>query len=358
MNMSNEEMKQALLDKLTAEQDTYRAWLLEQPPEEILNHTYEYTMRQDIIFCMEELDLTDAQAAALLASTSPMQDIYKEFDKRDASYMEDIRDSIETRAKDTLTVWQSPLYTQSGAYASEHGELDAYRSSNKANLACKEAIYRAIRDSYHDNCLDTKEAVRQVVDAFGYDRTFYILALTVRHMDWDARFSRDNKEWAKTIPVPSDKDAWGDDRTVQYIVSQSHPGLVDLFIDRARKDFLLTQPLTAEEIKAEAARLLEKLKQPQEPNSPSGTHFMAEVSSDFMARASTKDTEKLQKLLPFQSLSLSSLTDRKGIFAIISKEENRDQTLQKRKPSVRSKLQKTQEATSPKISAKSKEPER
>lgn len=356
--MSNEEMKQALLDKLTAEQDKYRAWLLEQPPEEILKHTYEYTMREDIVFCMEELDLTGAQTVALLASSSPMEDIYREYDKRDNSYMEDIRDSIETRAKDVLDIWQSPLYTQSGAYAREHGELDAYRSSNKANLACKEAIHSAIRNSYHDNCLDTKEAVRQVVDAFGYDRTFYILALTVRHMDWDARFSRSNKEWAKTIPVPDDKDAWGDDRTVGYIVSQSHPGLVDLFINQARRDFLLTQPLTAEEIKAEAARLLDKLKQPQEPNSPNDTHFMAEVSADFMMRASTKDTEKLQKLLPFQSLSLSTLTDRKGIFAIISKEENRDQPLQTRRPSVRSKLQKTQEATSPKISAKSKGQER
>ena len=356
--MSNEEMKQALLDKLAAEQDKYRAWLLEQPPEEILKHTYEYTMREDIVFCMEALDLTGAQTAALLASPSPMEDIYKEYDKRDASYMEDIRDSIETRAKDVLAVWQSPLYTQSGAYAREHGELDAYRSSNMANLACKETIHSAIGDSYHDNRLDAKEAVKQVVDAFGYDRTLYILALTVRHMDWDARFSHSNKEWAKTIPVPDDKDTWGNDCTVHYIVSQSHPGLVNLFINQARHDFLLTQPLTAEEIKAEAVRLLDRLKQPQEPNSPSGTHFMAEVSADFMMRASTKDTEKLQRLLPFQSLSLSTLTDRKGIFAIISREENRDQPLQKRRPSVRSKLQKTQAATSPKISAKSKEQER
>lgn len=356
--MNSEELKQALMDKLNAEQDTYRDWLLKQSPEEILKHTYEYTMREDIVFCAEGLELTEAQMSALLSSPSPMGDIYKEYDKRDSSYMEDIRDSIETRAKEVLAVWQASLYTQTGAYASEHEELDAYRRSNKANMACKEAIGSAIRDCYHDNRLDTQKAVKQVVDAFGYDRTFYVLALTVRHMDWDARFSHSNKAWAKTIPVPYDKDGWGDDRTAQYIVSQAHPGLVDLFIDRARKEFMLTQPLTAEEIKAEAARLLDRLKQPQEPNSPSGTHFMAEVSADFMARASTKDTAKLQKLLPFPSLSLSTLTDRKGVFAIISKEENRDQPLQKRKPSVRSKLQKTQETTSPKISAKSKGQER
>ena len=37
-----------LYDKMKAEQDKYRDWLLSQPPEEILNHTYEYTMREDI----------------------------------------------------------------------------------------------------------------------------------------------------------------------------------------------------------------------------------------------------------------------------------------------------------------------
>ncbi len=44
-----------LYDKMKAEQDKYRDWLLSQPPEEILNHTYEYTMREDIVVCMEEL---------------------------------------------------------------------------------------------------------------------------------------------------------------------------------------------------------------------------------------------------------------------------------------------------------------
>ena len=41
-----------LYDKMKAEQDKYRDWLLNQPPEEILNHTYEYTMREDIVMCM------------------------------------------------------------------------------------------------------------------------------------------------------------------------------------------------------------------------------------------------------------------------------------------------------------------
>ena len=99
----------------------------------------------------------------------------------------------------------------------------------------------------------------------------------------------------------------------------------------------LRHPLTADEIKAEAARLLGKLQEPVQPNSPGGTHFIAEVSRDFMERAGTKDTAALQKLLPFSTLALTTLKDRRGVFALIGKDEDRSQSL--RRPSVRSKLQ-------------------
>ena len=89
-------------------------------------------------------------------------------------------------------------------------------------------------------------------------------------------------------------------RTAQFVVC-SHPGLTDLFLTQARHEQRLRQPLTADEIKAEAARLLGKLQEPVQPNSPGGTHFMAEVSRDFLERAGAKDTAALQKLLPFST---------------------------------------------------------
>ena len=66
--MTQEEMLTALYEKMAAEQDKYRDWLKGQPAAEVLNHAYEYTVREDIVMCMEELDLTEAQAKALLAS--------------------------------------------------------------------------------------------------------------------------------------------------------------------------------------------------------------------------------------------------------------------------------------------------
>ena len=46
--MTHAELNTALYQKMFAEQETYREWLLSQPSEEILNHTYEYTVREDI----------------------------------------------------------------------------------------------------------------------------------------------------------------------------------------------------------------------------------------------------------------------------------------------------------------------
>ena len=40
--MNHDEATKALFEKMKSEQDAYRNWLLQQPPEEILNHTLTY----------------------------------------------------------------------------------------------------------------------------------------------------------------------------------------------------------------------------------------------------------------------------------------------------------------------------
>ena len=47
--MTNEERNTSLYQKMFAEQEKFRDWLKGQPPEEILNHAYEYTVREDIL---------------------------------------------------------------------------------------------------------------------------------------------------------------------------------------------------------------------------------------------------------------------------------------------------------------------
>lgn len=360
--MNNEQLNTALYEKMFEEQEKYRGWLLMQPPEEILNHTYEYTVREDILMALENNDVSDEQATALLQSPSPLGDVFKEFENRETGYMDIVLDCITDRADHVLkaeleqrkVLLATPVYKYPASYAREHDELEAYRASSKANIACKEAVEAAISANYSDNILHPG-GVKQVTDQFGFDRVLYVLANTVRQQEWDGRYSNDNKAWARTIPVFENTDAWGDDRNSRFVVN-SHPGLIDLFVNQARREYLLTQPLTKEEIHMEAAKVLSKLQAPREPNSPNGTHFMAEVSPDFLARAKTKDRDKFMALLPFNALSLSTLNERKGIFAIISKDENRNQPLREGRSSVLKKL-KEPKPEKPSAPKKSKEME-
>lgn len=59
--MTNAELNKALYQKMFAEQETYREWLLSQPSEEILNHTYEYTVREDIWQTVTDRAKSEAQ---------------------------------------------------------------------------------------------------------------------------------------------------------------------------------------------------------------------------------------------------------------------------------------------------------
>lgn len=91
-----------LYEKMKAEQDRYREWLLNQPPEEILRHTFEYTIKEDILLAMENMSLEPMQAKRLLKSLCPLDDVYKEFCTRETGHMDILRDCIEYRANASI----------------------------------------------------------------------------------------------------------------------------------------------------------------------------------------------------------------------------------------------------------------
>ena len=105
--MADTELSSKLYEKVSAEQDKFRAWLMDQPPADILNHAVEYAVREDILMEIEALELPDDQARALLASPDTMADIYKTFSKMvDTGHMDVVRESIEDRAA-TLSMEQA-----------------------------------------------------------------------------------------------------------------------------------------------------------------------------------------------------------------------------------------------------------
>ena len=141
-----------LYEKMSYEQDYYRQWLLSQPPEEILNHAYEYAMREDILMAMETDELTDAQTQALLSSDTPLADVYRYFDRVETDHMDVVRDCISIRANDILRTQEelrkAPIYPYDARYAAEHGEQEQYRASRRANLQCKDAIEAAEKGNF------------------------------------------------------------------------------------------------------------------------------------------------------------------------------------------------------------------
>ena len=97
--MADTELSSKLYEKMSAEQDKFRAWLMEQPPADILLHAVEYAVREDILMEIGALELPDDQARALLASPDTMADIYRTFSKMaDTGHMDVVRESIEDRA--------------------------------------------------------------------------------------------------------------------------------------------------------------------------------------------------------------------------------------------------------------------
>ena len=348
--MTNEELNTTLYKKMFAEQDKFRDWLKSQPSAEVLNHAYEYTVREDILLSLEYNDLTDAQALALLASPSPLADIYQEFDRMESSHMEEIWSCIESQAdamqvsqldqakqlinefcmseydapadfddlsridvayttvgndgyplqvyvdlkeykiereleerpldvrqyssleelienelkgmdfrelvavteaeiqtalaaaEEKVSLSDLPVYRENFDYARECREVETYRISLQANIACKEAIEQAISQSYDGRRL-AEGTASKVMNQFGAERVLYVLANTIQQKEWDGRFTYPNKEWAKTVSIPPNMDSLGMDRNYAIAVS-SHPGLIDLFVTQARKE-MERQPRTS-----------------------------------------------------------------------------------------------------------------
>ena len=179
------------------------------------------------------------------------------------SFIEDKADELASKSKSFADM---KIYPYSGERAERDGDLEWYRQSNKLNIACKEAIENAISRHYRNNTLDAK-AVQSVVAQFGWPRTCFVLANTVREKSWDGRISADNKEWAHRTPIFPDVDTLGKNKRLRYVVD-SHTGLTDLFISALRREY------QQEKVQPEKPSVRDKLQATTKRNSPKvSAHF-------------------------------------------------------------------------------------
>ncbi len=97
------------------------------------------------------------------------------------------------------------------------------------DILCAKAIDKAITDSHDGNYrYDLKSAVNSIIAEYGVDRMNFVLANTLQHNDYDGRFSKSNKEWAKAFDIPQDGQNY-------RFSAQTHPAILDGFINRARQ---------------------------------------------------------------------------------------------------------------------------
>ena len=62
------------------------------------------------------------------------------------------------------------VYRQTASYAREHGEIEMWRESKAANIACRDAIDKAVAENYDGAHLKTDKILDAVVSDFGRER--------------------------------------------------------------------------------------------------------------------------------------------------------------------------------------------
>lgn len=115
------------------------------------------------------------------------------------------------------------LYPFGVTDARSRDEIPLWRESYRANVACRNAIQSAISRHFDgmnldDACLD------EVIADYGYKRTTFVLANTLKQKIDDGRFHRENIEWSRRIYVPPDRE-----HNDSFAVN-SHPAVLDGFI--------------------------------------------------------------------------------------------------------------------------------
>ena len=100
--MTNEELNTALYQKMFDEQERFKDELRNASPQEIMLNAYELVIREDILLSVEENDLSNAQAKALLKSEHPLSDLFNKWENHESRHMEEILDIIECHADDLI----------------------------------------------------------------------------------------------------------------------------------------------------------------------------------------------------------------------------------------------------------------
>ena len=139
------------------------------------------------------------------------------------------------------------VYRNTAAYAKENGEIQKWRDSKTENIACRDAVDKAVAENFDGAHLKTDAILDTVIAAYGKERVELILAATIQEKAHDGRFSRDNKEWAASVTMP--------DGEKTYLVSdRTHPVLLDALAKEYRVNYSEKKPSVMDKLKHSGSR--------------------------------------------------------------------------------------------------------
>ena len=124
-------------------------------------------------------------------------------------------------------------------------EMEVFTDNARMNISCAKAIQTAIAENYgkvRQWCLDVQAVMDSVLSEYEPSRMAYCLATVIDEQNYDGRYSRANKEWAKEIrdslpEMYKDREKSSMVGSVVGKLSYAHQGLIDMVTSNFRKAF-------------------------------------------------------------------------------------------------------------------------
>jgi len=91
-----------LYQKMCAEQEMFREWLLFQTPRTVLESAWAYVMRESVLRAMENYSLNPRQAQLLLKEPFPLASVYSKLEGWETSNNKQAWKAIEARANELV----------------------------------------------------------------------------------------------------------------------------------------------------------------------------------------------------------------------------------------------------------------
>lgn len=92
------ELNARLYEKMQEELDEFRSKFCDADPMVVMENAYELTMKEDIVYSLEDNDVSIEEAKALLEREHPLHECYLKYENTASRHMEEIWDAITCRA--------------------------------------------------------------------------------------------------------------------------------------------------------------------------------------------------------------------------------------------------------------------